>query len=219
MIEMLCNNKIKILIIIVLVLAITGMTLGFAAFSSTLNISSSAIVTPNSDDFKVVISGSDTDFSVSEIGYVAENGATADVGFCNGFECNSSNVQFTEPGQKVTYKAYVHNIGKYVAYIKTIEFANVNGTEHKKICSAVENGGATQTLVDAACEGIRVYCQSPAGYYYDNMTFLNNNNILNVGDFLPVYTIIEYQEGAARVDGPFNVQFGDVKLVIKSSNA
>ena len=47
------NRKIKILSIVALVLAISAMTLGFAAFSTTLNISSSASVTPNSGDFSV----------------------------------------------------------------------------------------------------------------------------------------------------------------------
>ncbi|MBQ3511969.1 MAG: hypothetical protein IJA30_06735 [Bacilli bacterium] len=46
------ERQIKLLSIIALVVAITGMTLGFAAFSTTLNISSSATVTPNSEDFK-----------------------------------------------------------------------------------------------------------------------------------------------------------------------
>ena len=51
------NRQIKILSIVALVLAIAGMSLGFAAFSSTLTISSSATVTPNSNDFKVVVYG------------------------------------------------------------------------------------------------------------------------------------------------------------------
>jgi hypothetical protein len=38
-------------------LAVAGMTFGFAAFSTSLNISSSANVIPNSDDFKLRIYG------------------------------------------------------------------------------------------------------------------------------------------------------------------
>ena len=47
------NRKFKILSIVLLVMAIAGMTLGFAAFSTTLSISSSASVTPNRDSFGV----------------------------------------------------------------------------------------------------------------------------------------------------------------------
>ena len=51
------SRQTKLLVIIALVLALTGMSLGFAAFSSTLSISSSASVTPNSSDFKIKIYG------------------------------------------------------------------------------------------------------------------------------------------------------------------
>ena len=50
-------KRFKILSIVALVIAIVGMSLGFAAFSATLNISSSASVKPNADDFKVMIYG------------------------------------------------------------------------------------------------------------------------------------------------------------------
>lgn len=43
-------RKIKILSILALVVSIIGMTLWFAAFSSTLTISSSATVSPNSEN-------------------------------------------------------------------------------------------------------------------------------------------------------------------------
>ena len=46
------KRKTKIITIVALVIAIFGMTLGFAAFSATLNISTSATVAPNSEDLK-----------------------------------------------------------------------------------------------------------------------------------------------------------------------
>lgn len=51
------NRSVKVLSIVALVIAIVGMSLGFAAFSATLNISSSAAVSPNDDDFSVMIYG------------------------------------------------------------------------------------------------------------------------------------------------------------------
>ena len=50
------NRKQKMLIIIALVVGIASLSIGFAAFSTTLNISSSASVTPNSDTFSVKFS-------------------------------------------------------------------------------------------------------------------------------------------------------------------
>ena len=70
------TRQMKILSIIALVVAIAGMTLGFASFSTTLSISSSATVIPNSEDFKVVLSWSETDSNVKNLSYIAEGGAT-----------------------------------------------------------------------------------------------------------------------------------------------
>ena len=62
------GRKIKILSIIALVVSIIGMTLGFAAFSSTLTISSSASVTPNASDFNFVVYGIGDDVEYEAIG-------------------------------------------------------------------------------------------------------------------------------------------------------
>ena len=51
------NQKQKIMAIVALCISVLGLTLGFAAFSNTLTISSSATVTPDSKDFKLVLYG------------------------------------------------------------------------------------------------------------------------------------------------------------------
>ena len=70
------ERQVKLLSIIALVVAITGMTLGFAAFSTTLNISSSATVTPNSSDFKINVYGFEDYESIEQFldsGFSIEN--------------------------------------------------------------------------------------------------------------------------------------------------
>lgn len=54
------RRRIKVLSIIALLLVIAGMTLGFAVFSSTLNISSSVTVSPDSNSFNVEFCELDT---------------------------------------------------------------------------------------------------------------------------------------------------------------
>ena len=54
------NKGSKIIAIVALVVAVFGLTLGFAAFSNTLTISSSAYVSPSSDNFKINFSTSST---------------------------------------------------------------------------------------------------------------------------------------------------------------
>lgn len=54
------DRKQKFIVMIALMVAIASMSLGFAAFSTTLNISSSATVSPDSSNFNVIFSpGSD----------------------------------------------------------------------------------------------------------------------------------------------------------------
>ena len=49
-------RKAQMLTIVALVIVIVTLGVGFAAFSSTLNISSSTNVNPNSSDFKIAFS-------------------------------------------------------------------------------------------------------------------------------------------------------------------
>ena len=49
------RREIQILSIVALVIAVAGMSIGFAVFSTTLNISSSATVSPNADEFNIDI--------------------------------------------------------------------------------------------------------------------------------------------------------------------
>ena len=54
------NKTFKIISIVALLLGIVGITLGYAAFSSTLKIESSAEVAPNESSFNVDFSSSNT---------------------------------------------------------------------------------------------------------------------------------------------------------------
>ena len=51
------NKQSKLVAILALCVSVVGLTLGFAAFSNTLTISSSATVKPDQKDFKIVAYG------------------------------------------------------------------------------------------------------------------------------------------------------------------
>ena len=51
------NRQAKIVAILSLCVSVVGLTLGFAAFSNTLTISSSTTVSPDESDFKLVLYG------------------------------------------------------------------------------------------------------------------------------------------------------------------
>ena len=62
----------KMFLILILVVAIAGMSLGFAAFSKLLTINASATVTPSQEDFKIVAYGA-TD--IDEIAKMSDGNA------------------------------------------------------------------------------------------------------------------------------------------------
>ena len=52
------DRRVKVISIFALVIAITGMSLGFAAFSASLDLASNAFVSPDSATFNVKFSTS-----------------------------------------------------------------------------------------------------------------------------------------------------------------
>ena len=141
-------RRVKILSIFALCLAVLGMSLGFAAFSMSLNISSSATVTPNSDDFKLRIYGFDSydkyenfvasanngiinESFLSDINSIGITDTTAEmsVSTINNSDLSISDigVTFSEPSTlKANYYYYIKNVGKYTAYFDIEKYNTVN---------------------------------------------------------------------------------------------
>ena len=238
------DRKIKILSIVALVLAITGMSLGFAAFSSTLTISSSATVTPNSDDFKVVVYGlkSLSGFDIEEVfasgpdmtewssdyasaldSYNTGVNATNAVIDNTNFTVSNMSAEFTEPSQIIGYVFLIKNEGKYGTYISIPQYLKdmyLSG-EHMGTCTAGE--GATEELVQAACNG--VFGQITAVYSSDGTDVSNKlvsssqgEHLIDVGDYVVVVYGIGY-EGETRADGPFSVKFDDFKITFSTAQS
>lgn len=216
------GRRSKSLLILGLSVLLLGTTLGFAAFSSNLSISSNAMVTPNEADFKLLVSGSETDSNVNVVSPEVVGGAIAeDITIINekGSSSTSINVNFTEPGQSVTYQFYLHNVGKYDAFLKSIIFKNVVDSNSKKICNVAENSEATLELVNKACEYIEISADLNNGSRFlnfkDDMIFETLK--LVKGNVSSGKINILYPEGSAVADGEFNVQFGDIELNYSTS--
>lgn len=207
------NNR-KEIVLVALLVAIVGMSLGFAAFSNTLSISSSATVTPNSDDFSVVFSGSAT--TANEFNsFNASINAGAEL-LSEPFEFNSGSftgptVNFTSTGAEAEFTFYAHNIGEYDAYLNSISYTPLsNGTYKACSSTTTDETKATDSLVQAACDGINVTI-SIGGTSY---TFGSNisGHKLSKGSVEEVSVKIEYVTGSALADGPFKVDISDFKL-------
>jgi len=203
-------NKTKYFLVVGVLLAIAGVTLGFAAFSNTLIISSSATVTPDASTFSVKFSSSGTELLENSIEpdiYYAEAitsipiATNATINNVGNPKLTNISVTLTEPGQSVMYYFYVHNAGEYKAY-SDIDASTSTPTV---TCTIPKGSTATPSLVEQACHGIAVQY---VGTHYE----------LEPGEFVNEFFVIDYADVAVRADGPFNVNIGDIELVYTSAN-
>ena len=201
------NRKVKILAIIALVLAIAGMSLGFAAFSTTLSISSSANVTPSSSNFGVKFSTSKDSLVVDA---VSPSSKTSGITTSDGVIDNSGSptikelsATFTSPGQYVEYTFYARNEGEYTAYLNNINFLG------SKTCTG--ETGTTDSLVQSACSYITITA-TVAGTTYSETTPITGHS-LAIGAGEEIVVRLEYDSTGPSVDGPFSITFPNVTLV------
>ena len=223
------NRKIKILSIIALILAITGMTLGFAAFSTTLNITSSAIVTPNIEDFKIKIYGFTSEESVSTFlstGEIAEDSisdeysiaiVSGEVSNVENAVINNSNLSisningtFISDESSISYLFLIINEGEYDAYFSIKDYLGSLGpVNYNYYPTCIPQEGATPELVEKACNGFE-----QAIHFMDlSMNPLlkeNDNYFVAKNDAIFAFVNIDYLRNLA--DGPFKVQFNDLQL-------
>ena len=226
----------KVLLIVALALTTLALAVGFAAFSTTLSISSNATVTPNEEDFKIMIYGfksqdvlerfsTSLEFEESDLSSTIASphiGDRSDVTADDAIIVNSihkiSNIKvgFTNPGTEVPYFFIVRNEGKYDAYLDLTEYEyNAENGEYIKIppttgtCTPKE--GATKELVDKACDDVinLLGVVNPNG---ESVT--TGASILEIpkGKYIILASIIGYQDTEDRADGPFDITFPDLEL-------
>lgn len=213
----------KIIAIVALVVAIVGVSIGFAAFSNTLTIKSSAAVSPDEDAFDVNFSsttGTETDGDVvaspAEDSSEVYKGATATIdNSTRAPKITGLHADFTKPGQTVTYSFYAHNNGEYVAYLNSITFANVEGASANKVCTAAE--GTSQTLVNTACNDIAISVKVGDQLYTGSAADISGHS-LALDAYESIVVTIEYKtnQNSNVADGDFDVEFGDISLIYGS---
>ena len=145
------NRQIKMMFIVALVLSVTAMTLGFAAFSSTLNISSGASVTPNSDDFKVRFVGINGDNKAIISAYSSSQKPEAGIISDDGLSISGINVSMQKIGDGAQFSAYIENQGQYDAVITKKGMKYIEGTELKRRCTGPD---VSPELLEGFCQSI-----------------------------------------------------------------
>ena len=129
-------------------------------------------------------------------------------------------VDFTKPGESVSYKFAVANFGKYDAYLTNVTFANVADQSAYKVCTVTPATGAGQTaatkaLVTEACKGIDVSVKIDTATYNGadgSKSKINTVLSRNTNNVKEVVVTISYAEGSEVADGAFSVDFGNITL-------
>lgn len=217
------ERQVKILSIIVLVIAIVGMSLGFAAFSVSLKIESSATVTPNPDDFKMVIYGwgeecSDTQWNCTNDMYKSAPAAyggefgIATINNENGTISNISASYTSFDYYTNIYESFywfkLQNEGKYDIYLNQSDLIGLGSNSVRRICKPV--GDTSKELVDAACSNISMYAR--LYQVVDNKLETATSLKIKPGQFLMTQLIFDYDNKSLQPDGPFEIKFDDIKI-------
>ena len=209
----------KLFVVVILLIIVVGISIGFATYSTSLNIKSEATYLANPNNFRIDFSSSNVSVRTDPINpvvtpdYIQANRAiisnTMGAKTISGLGAN-----FTAPGQKVEYVFYIANSGELEAYLKNIYFKNVEGMESTKVCEA--KPGTNLSLVNEACQDIVLKVK--IGNDFETNRSLNNilNYSISKGMFEKVTVSLEYITNGRRTDGDFKVIFGDVALDFSS---
>ena len=199
---MLKRRKQQLLMIVALVVGIASLSIGFAAFSATLSISSSATVTPDSSSFSVVFSGSESE--PDEMNVYPYDEVSASIAKANGTTISDMNITFNgNDYQSVGYTFYVHNTGAFPAYLRSIDFGD------GKVCKAL--GDASDALVQAACDDIKIDIMIDSIEIYGA-----DSGKVNIGghkltsDYVDIVNIYFEYRAEHLADGEFSVEFDDI---------
>ena len=208
------ERKRKIMTLSILVGAVLLISVGFAAFSSTLKIKSQATLNPDASLFDVKLSTANsipatmgtvapTLYPSSETTSLSNNITASSITIEGSTTIAGMSAAFVSPGDEVSYTLYVVNEGAYNAYLTSINFLE------NKVCTALED--TQDTLVQEACNGISATL-SVAGIPYTETTQIQNHKLnKQTGELIQI--TLKYDSNATRADGPFTVNFGKISLV------
>ena len=209
--------------IISLIVGVISVSLGFLVYSETLIIKNDKNIEANYQTFKVSLS---TEKDITKLGNIAPVLSGGGVSALDGIIVNTeegratiSNLKahFTQPNSSATYILYARNDGKYSAYLKSVEFKNIENANYYKICLA--ESSTSQNLVDKACNNINVDIKI-RNDKYSNITNRSkiirvSDHILGIGDSEVIEITINYNKEnneIIRADGDFDIVFGDIVL-------
>lgn len=216
------KNKKSLVVVLCAMVVVLGLTIGFAAYSRNLDISNiGANVNPDDVDLDVifdndqteannlsVVKGVGTGADSSEAGAVITNPAVSGVApVISGFTS-----KFTEKGQVVEYKFYVHNQSPYTAFLQGAQFTNEAGTH--KSCSAVSSGASNATTIENACKDISLSLVVDGNTILSTADAEFESHSIDVNSFKEITVRIAYDGVDYPLpDGDMRVTFDGIRLL------
>lgn len=193
------ENKNKKLLILALLIALLACSFGFAAYSRSIDL-----INEYRDENYVVYRGGVLSINPDkpENGTVKPSsygGADAEPAELTENGIININVHFTKPGQSATYSFYGVNKTKVNSYLNRVVFGD-------KYCTPKDDAIAED--VEQACDDIVFSINVNNDMFYNTVGIIDNH-MLKADSNEPISVTIKYLEGAKKIQGGFNVDFGD----------
>ncbi len=235
------RNNGKIIAIIALVVAVIGLSLGFAAFSTSLQISTSANVNVGGSNWNVGFSVDGTNIAdIANASTKAANNSNPGVLNVTKYTISQGTnaTLSTTNGSNVSYNLNILNKGSVDAYLDSVDFsnvtvscANVTGNastliEGTSAAGTTKTGGNGSTITNEDCAkmfGVTLNIHSTD--YTSTVTDITGKSIAAGGSTPVVLTVAflgnaagtsEVDTIAASLDGDIIVSIGTIGVEYKS---
>ena len=222
------NRQSKIVAIVALCISVLGLTLGFAAFSNTLTISSSATVSPDEADFKITVLGlnqgafKDGD-SIGDVIFDLNNynqtssypkvnydrvTATPAVIDNENLTLKNLSASLIKDDDSAVYYFVLRNDGEYDAYF---DVASLSDLYEGKTGTCTPAAGTSADLVNQTCSSIKLQMMLASDDGEIDMSTVDKYEIKK-GDYIYLVVGVRYDSATVYADGDFSVSFEDLKL-------
>ncbi len=233
------NNGGRLLAVVALVVAVAGLSLGFASFSTSLRIDTAANVSTGTSNWNVGFSTDGLaieDVSTARTVAANESGNAGIIDVTKYTIAQNTNATLsTTTGSSVSYNLSVLNKGSLTAYLDSVNFDNVAitctsadaGTSH--LYEGVEGAGSTRdggnslAISNADCAKMFKVELKIAGTTYDSTPASISSSTIAAGGSAPVVLTVSYKDDAdaravaATLDGDIVVTLGSISVVYTSN--
>ncbi len=146
------KKKKQSVVLLLLLLAVILMTIGFAAYTSTLNINGN--VTVKGSPWKVLYNNA---YATDGVNTTANTSATTTV-TSEAIDTNDTNFAFTvtlsKPGDIYEAEVALHNYGTMTAYLNQVNLGTLTTAQQKYLQYTITYGGTTYSASNQAIDSV-----------------------------------------------------------------